>query len=137
MTDRVVCDASTIVALLIDAGNAGTWATRQLSGRALVAPTLMTYEAANIIRRQEIAGLIGPDQSAQAHADLMDLVVEQWPHETVAARAWQLRSNLSIYDATYVALAELIESTLVTLDRRISRAPGPRCVITTPDDDGA
>lgn len=133
MTDRVVCDASTIVAMLIDAGSAGTWATDQLAGRVLLAPTLMPYEAANILRRQEIAGVVGPDQSAQAHADLMDLAVEQWPYVTVSARAWELRLNLSIYDATYVALAELTESTLVTMDRRIGRAPGPRCVIVTPD----
>jgi len=51
----------------------------------------------------------------------------------LAPRAWQLRQNLSIYDAGYVALAELTDATLVTLDRRISSAPGLRCTIATPD----
>jgi len=47
-------------------------------------------------------------------------------------RVWELRHNLSSYDASYVALAELIQVSLVTLDRRIARAPGVRCVVTTP-----
>lgn len=121
--------------MLLDAGSDGQWATRQLTGPDLAAPTLMAYEAANIIRRQELAGLVSQDQAGQAHADLQDLAIEQWPYETVAARAWQLRRSLSIYDAGYVALTELIETKLVTLDRRLARAPGPRCDIATPDDD--
>jgi len=135
VTERVVCDASALVAVLLDAGSEGTWATRQLTGPDLAAPTLMAYEAANIMRRQELAGLISQDQAGQAHADLLDLAIEQWPYETVAARAWQLHRNLSIYDASHVALAELIDTKLVTLDRRIGRAPGPRCAIATPEDD--
>ncbi len=63
---------------------------------------------ANIVRRHELAGLISPDQAAQAHADLLDLAIEHWPHEILAARAWELRLNLSIYDASCVALAELL-----------------------------
>jgi len=55
------------------------------------------------------------------------------PYVLLAPRAWQLRQNLSIYDAGYVALAELTDATLVALDRRISSAPGLRCTIATPD----
>lgn len=72
------------------------------------------------------------DQAAQAHADLLDLATEHWPYEILAPRAWQLRRNLSSYDASYVALAELIGATRVTLDRQISRAPGVRCTVATP-----
>ena len=53
------------------------------------------------------------DQAAQAHADLLDLAIERWPYELLAARAWGLRHNLSSYDASYVALAELIDAALV------------------------
>lgn len=137
MTQRLVCDASTVVAMLLDAGTEGRWAARQLVGPGLAAPTLMAYEVANIIRRQELAGAVSPDQAVQAHADLLDLAIEQWPYETVAARAWQLRRNLSVYDASYVALAELLEAKLVTLDRRISRAPGLRCAVVTPGEERA
>lgn len=132
MSTRVVCDASALTAVLIDAGPDGRWATAALTDTELAAPHLIAFEAANIIRRHELAGLISGDQAAQAHADLQDLAIEHWPYELVATRAWQLRANLTIYDASYVALAELLGATLVTLDRRTSRAPGPRCAIATP-----
>lgn len=132
MRARVVCDASAVVALLLDEGSDGRWATQVLTGVDLAAPSLISFECANIIRRHELAGLVSADQAAQAHADLLDLAIEQWPYEPIAARTWQLRRNLSSYDAGYVALAELIGASLVTLDRRISRAPGLRCRVATP-----
>ncbi len=98
----------------------------------LAAPGLVTFETANIIRRSELAGLVSSDQSAQAHADLLALNIELWPYELLAARAWELRRNLPIYDGAYVALAELIGSRLVTLDRRIGGAPGLRCGVVMP-----
>jgi predicted nucleic acid-binding protein len=128
----VVCDASALTALLLDAGPDGQWVTEALTGADIAAPSLIGFETANIVRRHELAGLISPDQAAQAHADLRDLAIEYWPHETLAARAWQLRLNLSIYDAGYVALAELLRATLITLDRRIGGAPGLRCAVATP-----
>jgi predicted nucleic acid-binding protein len=127
-----VCDSSALVALLLDAGPAGEWATQALRQASLAAPALSGFETANVIRRHESARLISGDQAAQAHADLLDLDIEQWPHELLAPRAWELRRNLSIYDAGYVALAELIGATLVTLDRAIARVPGLRCPVATP-----
>jgi predicted nucleic acid-binding protein len=132
MSIRVVCDATALVALLLDDGPDGRWVTGALAGAELVAPSLVTFEAANIIRRLEVAALVSPDQSAQAHGDLLDLPIELWPYEILAARAWELRRNLSSYDASYVAVAEAVGATLVTLDRRIARAPGPRCRVDTP-----
>jgi predicted nucleic acid-binding protein len=132
VSTRIVCDASALTALLIDGGRDGKWVTKALTGADLAAPSLVGFETANIVRRHELAGLISADQAAQAHADLLDLAIEHWPYELLATRAWQLRLNLSIYDASYVALAERLEATLVTLDRRIGRAPGPRCAISTP-----
>lgn len=132
MSTRIVCDASALTALLIDGGPDGKWVTEAFTGADLAAPSLVGFETANIVRRHELAGLISPDQAAQAHADLLDLAIEHWPYELLATRAWQLRLNLSIYDASYVALAELLGATLVTLDHRIGRAPGLRCAISTP-----
>ena len=132
MSGRLVCDASAVVALLLDSGSDGRWATSVLSGADLAAPSLIGFEAANIIRRQELALLISADQAVQAHVDLLDLAIERWPHEVLAPRAWELRHNLSIYDASYVALAELAGSALVTLDKRIAGAPGLRCDVVTP-----
>ncbi len=128
----LVCDPSAVVAVLVDSGDAGVWATGQLAGAALAAPGLAPFEIANVLRRHEAAGHISADQAAQAHADLIDLAMDLWPYELLAARAWQLRRNLSIYDGAYVALAEQLETTLVTLDRRVQRAPGVTCRVAAP-----
>ena len=127
-----MCDASALVALLLDSGPDGRWAADALSGADIGAPALLGFECANILRRHELAGRVSSDQAAQAHADMLDLAIEYWPYELLAARIWELRGNLSSYDAGYVALAELTAATLVTLDRRIGRAPGLRCTIATP-----
>ena len=132
MSARAVSDASALVALLLDAGPDGRWATEALTGTDIAGPSLVTFETANIIRRLELAGEVSADQAAQAHADMLDLAIEHWPYALLASRAWELRRNLSSYDASYVALAELIEAPLVTLDRRIGRAPGVRCPVATP-----
>lgn len=132
MSSQLVCDASALTALLLDGGPSGRWVTDTLADADLVAPSLVDFETANIIRRHELAGLISGDQAAQAHADLRDLAIERWPYALLAERAWRLRLNLSIYDASYVALAELIGAALVTLDRRIAGAPGVRCAIDAP-----
>ncbi len=132
MSRPVVCDASAVVALLLDSGPDGRWASSELSDAELLAPSLIMFEVANIMRRQELAGLISTDQAAQAHVDLIDLAIEQWPYELLSKRAWELRHNLPIYDASYVALAELTNTPLVTLDKGIAGAAGLRCTVTTP-----
>ena len=132
MTRRLVCDASALVTALLDAGEDGAWAAERLAGAELFAPALLPFECANIIRRHELGALISADQAAQAHADLVDLPVELWPYEVLARRAWELRSNVTIYDAAYVALAEAIGAPLLTLDRRLQRAPGIACEVEAP-----
>ncbi|MBS1694683.1 MAG: type II toxin-antitoxin system VapC family toxin [Actinobacteria bacterium] len=132
MSESIVCDASAVVAVLLDSGPDGQWATERLTGAELYAPTLLPYECANIVRRHELAGTISADQSAQAHTDLLDLPVTLWPYELLAGRGWQLRKSLSIYDAAYVALAESLEAPLVTLDRRLQRSPALRCSVQCP-----
>jgi predicted nucleic acid-binding protein len=132
VTARVVCDASALVAVLLDSGPDGHWATDQLQDAQIAGPALLPFEVANIIRRHELAGLVSPDQAAQAHADLLDLAIELWPYELLASRVWELRRNLSSYDASYVALAEATNGMLVTLDRAIAGAPGLRCTVATP-----
>lgn len=132
MSTRLVCDASAVVALLLDAGPVGQWVAKAISGAELAAPSLLPFECSNIIRRHELAGLVSADQAAQAHADLLALPVEHWPYELLGLRVWELRMNLSSYDASYVAVAELTQAPLITLDRGIGRAPNLRCVVTTP-----
>jgi predicted nucleic acid-binding protein len=128
----VVCDASALAASLVDSGPEGDWAVSRLANAHLLAPSLIAFQTANILRRLERGGKISPDQAAQAHADLVDMPIEYWPYELLAAAAWQHRHNLTSYDASYVALAELSSATLVTLDRRLGRAPGLSCAIEHP-----
>ena len=128
----VVADASALVALLLDSGADGQWATDALAGASMSAPALLRFEAANVIRRHELAEIVSADQAAQAHADLLDLEIEEWPYELLATRVWELRQDLSSYDASYVAVAELVGGALLTLDRRTAHAPGLRCEVLTP-----
>jgi predicted nucleic acid-binding protein len=123
----LVIDASMVVAGLIDSGADGRWAEALLVSDSLAAPHMMTAEAANILRRSAAAGVISVEQAALAHADLLDLRVEFFPYAPFAARIWQLRANVTCYDAWNVALAEALGSSLATLDARLANAPGPHC----------
>lgn len=127
--DLAVIDASALVALLTDAGPAGTWVAETVSGSSLAAPELMPYEASNILRRQATAELLDSSAATLAHKDLIALPVDLYPYLVVAERTWRLRHNLTIYDAAYVAIAEELAAPVVTLDARLARAPGPRCEI--------
>jgi predicted nucleic acid-binding protein len=129
---RIVCDSSALVALLTDDGAAGRFATSALSGADLCAPHLVSFESANVLRRLELAALLSSDAAAQAHADLLDLRIELWPYEPLAPRVRELRPNLTAYDASYVALAELTGSPVVTLDGALAVAPGVRCDVVSP-----
>ena len=88
--------------------------------------------AANFLRRLELAGDLSRLEAGSAHRDLLRLDIDLYPFAPFAERVWALRSNLTCYDAWYVALAEMLAWPLVTLDERLSRAPGPRCLFVTP-----
>ncbi|MBM7505945.1 type II toxin-antitoxin system VapC family toxin [Agromyces aurantiacus] len=126
MPRLVVVDASSMAAVLLDA-DAGEHAV--MRGAQLLAPSLLPYEVANVLRRLESAGRLAPDHADQAFRDFTGLDLELWPWPVLADRVWQLRANLSTYDAAYVALAETTGATLLTRDSRLGRAPGPGCTI--------
>ena len=128
----IVVDSSVVVAALIDRGSVGKWAEGVLMSGRLSAPHLMPVEAANILRRSASAGDISIDVASLAHQDLMSLPIELFPYSLCASRVWELRSNVTAYDAWYVALAETIGAKLATLDLRLSRASGTRCEFALP-----
>jgi predicted nucleic acid-binding protein len=128
----LVVDASLVVAGLVDAGPIGRWAEEALASGPLAAPHLMPVEVANILRRASLAGELSNDAASLAHADLAALRVDLFPYAPFASRAWELRTNLTAYDAWYVALAESLMSKLGTLDERLARSPGPRCGFLVP-----
>lgn len=128
----IVADASVVVAALVDSGAGGLWAVQQLGSGRLAAPHLMPVEVTGVLRRAELALDISHDIAALAHVDLLDLPVDLFPYEPFADRVWQLRHTVTTYDAWYVALAESLKTTLVTLDRRLTTAAGPTCRFDTP-----
>lgn len=128
----VVVDVSVVVAALIDQGPTGVWAESLLLSGALAAPHLMPVEAANVLRLSASAGDISADVASLAHEELLSLRLELFPYTLCASRVWELRSNITAYDAWYVALAEPLGAKLATLDTRLSRATGPHCDFAVP-----
>lgn len=128
----LVVDASAVVAALTDGGPDGIWARAEIESQPLVAPHLMPVESANVLRRAVLAEHLSNDVASLAHEDLLGLTVEFVAYAPFAARAWELRANVTAYDAWYVAVAEALQLDLVTLDRRIRRAPDLRCEVRCP-----
>lgn len=128
----VVVDASVVVAALLDDGPTGAWATTTLERGGAAAPHLMPVEVASVLRRSGLSGSLTAEVASLAHADLLDMPVELFGYGATGARSWHLRSNVTSYDAAYVALAEELDVPLATLDARLRRAPGPRCVFLAP-----
>lgn len=127
----IVVDASAVVAALVDTGTDGQWAESLLTAD-LAAPHLLPVEVANVMRRAVKAEEVTDDVASLAHADLLDLRVQLYPYDLVASRIWELRRNLTPYDAWYVAVAELLDAPLATLDQRLVASPGPRCEFLSP-----
>ena len=128
-----VADASVLVAATVDAGPHGLWAEETLARGPLFGPELILVEAINILRRLERAKKITTLEATVAHRDHLRLDIELLPFSPFAERIWQLRHTLTSYDAWYVAVAEATDLPLATLDRRLSRAQGPRCEFRVPD----
>jgi predicted nucleic acid-binding protein len=130
----LVIDASLVVSALLDTSSTGRWAESMLLTGPLNAPHLMPVEVTNILRRAVTRGEITADLASMAHADMLDLRVELFPYAPFASRVWELRDNVTSYDAWYVALAEALGSSLATLDYELAQATGPRCGFETPPD---
>ncbi|MGI8984178.1 MAG: type II toxin-antitoxin system VapC family toxin [Acidimicrobiales bacterium] len=125
----IVVDASVVVTALADDGADGDRARSRLRGERLVAPQVIDLEVVSAWRRLVAAGDIDERRASLAIADLGGLRMVRVRHEPLVGRCWELKANLTVYDAAYVALAERIDATLLTADGKISRAPGTRCVI--------
>ena len=124
----LVVDASAIVTLLIDPGSAGDAVAARMRHATLLAPALMPFEVANVVRRRRNAGLLSTAEADLAHAELVELPVELWPWQATALRAWELGADLSSV-AAYIALAEETDAPLLTRDARLASAPGVRARI--------
>ena len=129
---NAVVDASVLVGALTDYGREGRWCKQALEQTEIAVPELALAEATNILRRLDLSRSISHLEATAAHRDLLRLAVERYPFGPFAGRVWELRENLTVYDAWYVALAEALDWPLLTLDRRLSRASGPLCEVVVP-----
>jgi predicted nucleic acid-binding protein len=89
----------------------------------LCAPLLLDVEVTQVVRRYFLIGDITGKRGEEALRDLADMPVERFPHSAFLPRIWELRNNLTAYDAAYVVLAETLGCTLVTRDRRLASSP--------------
>lgn len=126
----IVVDASAILELLLNTPAGQAVADRVLDpAESVAAPHLLDVEVLQVLRRYVRAGDLDAERGSQAVEDLTDLPIARYPHDPLAPRIWALRHNLTAYDASYVALAEVLEAPLLTLDRRLGAARGHRATI--------
>lgn len=126
-----VVDASVLTTALIDSGPDGRWAESIIGAGSLIAPELVLVETTNVLRRLERTRDISTLEATGAQRDLLRLDLELFPCAPFAERVWELRRNLTTYDAWYVALAEAFGYPLATLDGKLSRATGVKCKFFT------
>ena len=126
----IVIDASVLANVLADDGGDGALA-RDLVSRSgdLHAPDLVDVETVSALRKRWLAGDVNDERFALALDDLEALELARFPALPLMRRAYELRANVTAYDAAYVALAEVLGCPLVTADARLARAPGITCEV--------
>ena len=125
-----VVDASVLANVVGDDGGDGRRARAEIrSAGDIAAPDLADVETVAVLRKRWLAGTISDRRFAAAIDDLEAIDLDRYPTLPLMRRAYQLRANVTAYDATYIALAEILGCELLTGDRRLAGAPGPHCVI--------
>lgn len=125
----LVLDASCLYEVLVGGPAAELLRARLAADDDQAAPHLIDAEVLSLIRRDELRGAIDRTTAALAVDDLFAWPGERYGHRPFLDRAWELRHAVRAWDALYVALAEALGATLLTLDGRLARAEGPRCRI--------
>jgi predicted nucleic acid-binding protein len=125
----LVVDASVLAVALVDDAADGDRARARLRGEALAAPDLIDLEVASALRGRVAGGQVPVRRAELALADLGALPLQRVPAGRLVSRCWELRDNLTIYDAAYVALAEALGARFLTAEARLARSTGPRCPV--------
>jgi predicted nucleic acid-binding protein len=127
----IVVDASAVLEVLLRTPLAGSLETCLFApGETLHAPQLLDVEVTQVLRRYAQSGALSPRRAREALDDLLDFPIERYPHAPFVIRAWELKDNLTAYDAVYMALAEGLQATLLTRDARLAKAPGIKARVT-------
>lgn len=125
----LVVDASVLFEVLVGTGRAEPIRRRLAADLDHTAPHLVDVEVLGVIRRHHLFGGLDLTAATQAVDDLRDWPGERVGHRPLLTRAWELRATVRHADAVYVALAEALDSPLLTTDARLAGAPGPTCRI--------
>ncbi len=126
----IVVDASVVANALADDTADGDAARQALrDDDDIAAPDLVDVETVSVLRKRWLAGDLTARRFRTAITDLADLAIARHPTLSMMPRAYELRGNVTPYDAAYVALAEVFDCALLTSDSRLASAPGPRCEI--------
>jgi len=125
----LIVDAGALCEVLLDGPYGGEVGARLANDPDLAAPHVIDVEAFGVIRRTARLGLIDDSEARRAVDDLADWPAARYGHRLLLGRAFELRENVRGWDAMYVALAEVLDSPLLTTDGRLDRASGPRCTI--------
>jgi predicted nucleic acid-binding protein len=125
----LIVDASCLFEVVSRYPRAEQIRARLDTGPALAAPHVIDVEVLSIIRRDHLRGLLDGTAAQLATEDLRDWPGERYSHRPLLDRAWELRQNVRAWDAFYVALAEALDATLITRDRRLGRVHGLRCTV--------
>jgi predicted nucleic acid-binding protein len=126
----IVADASAIVSALLSTTGAGARARERLrQDPDLHVPHLLDVEVTTALRRRVRLGQTDVELATVVLGDLAELAAMRWDHEPLLYRVWELRENVTPYDAVYVVLAEMLDAQLVTSGARLFNAPGLRCTV--------
>ncbi|MCY4664955.1 MAG: type II toxin-antitoxin system VapC family toxin [Acidimicrobiaceae bacterium] len=125
----IVVDASVVTEAVAGLSERNLEAMRRITGEASLAPHVLDLEVASALRQLVHRGELAEPLARSALRDLAVLPVTRVPHEPLLSRCWELRHNLTVYDAAYVAVAETTGAPLLTSDQRLAQAPGIRCEI--------
>jgi predicted nucleic acid-binding protein len=125
----LIVDASCLYEVVADTARAEDVRARLAVDPEHAAPAVVDVEVVSVIRRDYLLGHLDATAADQALEDLRDWPGERFGHRPLLGRVWELKGSLRTWDAFYVALAEVLQGTLITADARLARAPGPRCTI--------
>jgi predicted nucleic acid-binding protein len=127
----IVLDASAVAAVLLNLGSSAARIRKRMaeSDDDLHAPHLLEVEVLSVLRRFYLRGDLSRERARLALNRLSTLRLSRYPHAALLSRVWELRDNLTVYDASYIALAETLDAPLITMDGRLARAPGIRAAV--------